>query len=90
MDKITPDIVAHFGRNKALMNDYLNYSRDDFIALHPSIPDYEYINTTLYCLECLDIINTTFRPIGLIDGYYIKKKSKEKTDNPYYLLTICS
>ena len=90
MNKITDDILSNFLHNYDLMQDFLTTDKYGFFELHPDITQYEYINTCFQCLDRLGLITTTYKPIGLVDGTYIRKACKKRGLDEFYLLTLCS
>ena len=90
MDKITPDINAHFGYELDKTVDFFTLPRDNFLALYPDLSDIEYNNTCVFWLNRIDYLKYTYKPIGQISGIDIAKIYRKKNIEPLDLFIICS
>lgn len=90
MDKITPDIDAHFGYDVDKTVDFFTLPRDTFLDIYTDVTDIEYNNTCVFWLNRINYLKYIYNPIGQIDGIDIAKIYRKNNIDPLYLFIICS
>lgn len=90
MNKITPDMIYHFGYDLDKTVDFFTLPRQIFMDLYPCLTDVHYNNTCLFWLNRLNVTQYINTPIGQIEGIDIAKLYRKKNIDPLDLFILCS
>lgn len=86
MDKITGVIT-----DKAILNDFLNLTHEEFMAVYPEVSIITYFNTVVELLTRMNQqIIMEHKKITDIDGQWILDRCLFNGIDPKFLFKICS
>lgn len=89
-DKITPDIMYHFGYDLDKTVDFFTMPREAFLKEYPLLSHIHYNNTCLFWLNRINITQYILKPIGQIEGIDIAKIYRKRGIEPLDLFILCS